>query len=91
MSIGEGGGICRIDLWHLLWYYHLMKLERKVTVHLPQELLARAQGATGQGITETIRTGLQLVAASSAYETLKKLRGKVKPSLSAKQLRDDRK
>ena len=67
-----------------------MKLEKKVTVHLPQQLLFKAQVATGQGITETIRKGLQLVAASSAYEDLRKLRGKVKISTNLKKLREDR-
>jgi hypothetical protein len=67
-----------------------MRLEKKVTVHLPKELLSKAQGATGLGITETIRKGLQLIAASSAYEDLRKMRGKVKISINTKRLREDR-
>jgi len=31
---------------------------QKVTAHLPAELLAQAQAATGKGITETLRGGL---------------------------------
>ena len=66
------------------------KKEKKVTLHLPAELLEKAQDCTGRGITETIRQGLQLVAASKAYEQLYKLRGKVSFSKSLKTLRDDR-
>ena len=32
---------------------------RKVTVHLPDELLERAQRSTGKGLTDTIREGLK--------------------------------
>jgi len=63
---------------------------RKVTVELPAELLERAQDATGQGITATIRRGLQLVAARRAYEKLRKLRGRVVFSIDLEALREDR-
>lgn len=63
---------------------------RKITVEVPEELLEKAQRATGAGITETVRRGLQIVAASDAYANLRKLRGKVKFSLTAEQLKDDR-
>jgi hypothetical protein len=63
---------------------------RKVTVHLPADLLERAQRATSQGITATIRQGLQLVGAKNAYEGLLRLRGKVKFSIDPKKLREDR-
>jgi len=42
----------------------------KVTVELPRELLDRAQSSTGEGITSTIRRGLELVAAGRAQEQL---------------------
>jgi hypothetical protein len=67
-----------------------MTAAKKVTVHLPEDLLARAQESTGQGITETIRRGLQLIAASESYEKLRSLRGKVKLSIDTKRLREDR-
>jgi len=35
-----------------------MEIARKITVEIPSELLAKAQQASGAGITETIRTGL---------------------------------
>jgi hypothetical protein len=63
---------------------------RKVTVHLPEELLARAQQSTGKGVTETIRDGLRLVAAGDAYRELLRLKGKVKFSVNLKRLREDR-
>ena len=67
-----------------------MEKVRKITVELPPELLANAQHATGSGITQTIRTGLQLVAASQAYVTLRGLRGKVRFSRTAAELKMDR-
>lgn len=84
-------GKYHIDLWHVLWHYSSMKSERKITIHIPAELLKKAQEATQTGITETIRQGLQLVAASRAYEKLLGMEGKVKFSVSVKSLRDDRK
>ena len=67
-----------------------MAFSKKVTVHLPAELLRKAQKSTGDGITETIRKGLELVAANEAYERLRSLRGKVKFSIDLKTMREDR-
>ena len=67
-----------------------MEATRKITVEIPQGLLEKAQQASGTGITQTVRTGLQLVAASNAYAKLRQFRGKVKFSLSWEQLKDDR-
>lgn len=61
-----------------------------MTVDVPGELLRRAQKTTGQGITATIRTGLQLVAATGAYEALRRLRGRVRFSVDWRELREDR-
>jgi len=44
-----------------------MEALRKVTLEVPAELLARAQQVSRGGITQTVRTGLELVAASTAY------------------------
>ena len=41
-------------------------------------------------MTATIRHGLELVAASEAYDKLRALRGKVSFSLDLKKLREDR-
>ncbi len=68
-----------------------MGAARKITVEIPSELLRKAQKSTGAGITATIRRGLELVAASRAYEELRRLRGRVKFSVDWKRLREDRK
>jgi hypothetical protein len=67
-----------------------METPRKITVEIPPDLLAKAQRATGSGITQTVRTGLQLVAASEAYARLRQLRGKVRFSRTAAELKADR-
>ena len=64
--------------------------ERKITVHVPDDLLARAQKSSGQGITETIRQGLRLVAAGDTFRSVAKLRGTVKFSVDLARLREDR-
>ena len=65
-----------------------MKL-KKLALEVPEELLERAKSATGQGITPTVRKGLELVAASRAYAQLRSLRGKIKFSISLSKLRED--
>jgi len=67
-----------------------MATSRKITVEVPAELLEKAQQASGSGITQTIRTGLQLVAASRAYASLRQMRGKVRFSRSLADLKSDR-
>jgi hypothetical protein len=64
--------------------------ERKITVHVPVELLERAQKSSGRGVTETVRQGLRLVAAGETFRQLAALRGSVKFSLDPKKLREDR-
>ena len=63
--------------------FQVMHTARKITVEVPEELLERAQEASGEGITQTVRTGLRLVAASRTYARLRELRGKVKFSRTA--------
>ena len=67
-----------------------MAIARKITVEVPSELLDKAQRASGTGITQTVRTGLQLVAASRTYARLRQLRGKVRFSRTLKELKADR-
>ena len=67
-----------------------MATSRKITVEVPPELLDKAQRATGSGITETVRTGLQLVAASQAYARLRELRGRVRFTRTSAELKADR-
>ena len=67
-----------------------MKPERKITVMLPEKLLARALKASGEGITPTLRKGLELVAAGDAYKGLLKLKGKFDLKIDLKESRKDR-
>ena len=67
-----------------------MKVERKITVHVDSELLAKAQKATRAGISETVRRGLELLAASENYDQLLKMRSKMKFSIDLNELREDR-
>jgi hypothetical protein len=64
--------------------------ERKITVHVPDDLLEQAQKSSGQGVTETVRQGLRLVAARETFRQVARLRGTVKFSLDLKRLREDR-
>jgi len=63
---------------------------RRVTLDSPIDLLRRAQAATNEGVTATIRKGLELVASSRASDALRKLRGGVRFSIDWRELRDDR-
>jgi hypothetical protein len=62
---------------------------QKVTVMLPRDLVERAKRVSGLGLTPAIRRGLETIAATEAYETLLKLRGKERSSISLKDLRGD--
>jgi hypothetical protein len=67
-----------------------METARKITVEVPEELLEKAQEASGEGITQTVRNGLQLVAASRTYARLRQLRGKVRFTRTLAKLKADR-
>jgi hypothetical protein len=67
-----------------------MQTARKITVEVPAELLEKAQRASGSGITQTVRTGLELVAASHAYARLRQFRGKVRFTRTLAELKADR-
>jgi hypothetical protein len=67
-----------------------MATARKITVEIPVELLEKAQLASGEGITQTVRTGLQLLAASQTYARLRQLRGKVHFGRKLAELKADR-
>ncbi len=68
----------------------IMDTARKITVEVPLALLEKAQQASGTGVTQTVRTGLQLLAASRTYARLRKLRGKVRFSRTLAELKADR-
>lgn len=63
---------------------------RKITVEVPMDLLEKAQQASGKGLTQTVRAGLQLVAAAQTFAELRRLRGKVRFSRTAAGLKTDR-
>jgi hypothetical protein len=67
-----------------------MDKQQKITAHVPASLLKRAQAATGKGITETVRQGLDLLAAAEAADGLRRLRGKVRLPIDLAELRRDR-
>jgi len=67
-----------------------MERARKITIEVPPDLLEKAQRASGAGITQTVRAGLQLVAASRTYARLRQLRGKVRFTKTVAELKADR-
>ena len=71
-------------------YFMLLTGAWKITLNVPEELLEAAQRTSGQGVTETVRQGLRLVAAGETFRRVAKLRGTVKFSVNLKKLRDDR-
>jgi hypothetical protein len=79
LDAGIGYGIVKV-----------MGAARKITIEVPAELLDKAQKASGAGITETVRAGLQLVAASQTYDKLRQFRGKVRFSRTLAELKADR-
>jgi hypothetical protein len=69
----------------------MSKALKKVTMFLPEDLLKVAQKATGEGLTPTVRKGLELIAAQTAFDGLRKLRGSIDLKLNVKTLRTDKK
>jgi Arc/MetJ-type ribon-helix-helix transcriptional regulator len=68
-----------------------MSAVRKITVHLPSDLIDDAQEATGAGVTETIRQGLERLRRERFYAQLKALRGKIDFSgFDLDELREDK-
>jgi hypothetical protein len=67
-----------------------MEPKRRITVLVRGDLLAKAQKAARAGISETVRKGLELLAAGDAFDQLLKMRGKVKFSVDLGEMREDR-
>jgi hypothetical protein len=63
---------------------------RKITVEVPEPLLRKAQKQSQQGVTGTVRRGLELLAAAETYERLNRLRGSVRFSIDLATMRKDR-
>jgi hypothetical protein len=71
-------------------FWDVMETARKITVIVPPQLLEKARRASGTGITQTVRVGLELVAASQTYARLRQLRGKVRFTRTLAELKADR-
>lgn len=67
-----------------------MDSARKITVEVPQKLLERALQASGTGVTQTVRAGRQLVAASQTHNRMRQFRGKVRFWRRLAELKADR-
>ena len=67
-----------------------MSQMKKITVEVDTDTLAWAQKFTGQGIAETVRTALKLLQHKQACKSLLALRGKVKFSMTADEIKADR-
>jgi hypothetical protein len=67
-----------------------MERLQKITVHVPEDLLADACRVTGSGVTETVREGLRALAAAKAADDLRKLRGRLRLKIDVARLRRDR-
>ncbi len=67
-----------------------MGAARIITVEVPEELLERAQKASGEDVAGTVRKGLELVAVSDTCRELLKWKGKVPDADSWEDLKHDR-
>ncbi len=65
-------------------------LYKKITLNVPVDLLDEALKVGGDNLTQTVRKGLQLIAAQDAFKGIRKMRGKVKFSLPLDEIRYDR-
>ena len=60
---------------------------RKITVEVPEELIASVQAQAGTGLTETVRQALELMRQRQALHRLRALRGKVRFGIDIMALR----
>ena len=67
--------------------YRMSAAVRKVTVNLPEDLLARAMRITGKGITETRLVGLHEVERRARRSALRRLKGKIRLELDLEETR----
>lgn len=63
---------------------------KKITVEVPEDVLRSAQDYTGEGVTETVRAALRKLASIQAQHEARKLRGKVKFSMTWREMKYDR-
>ena len=64
---------------HIRPYVHTVSVAKlkKVTVNLPEDMLANAQRLTGKGITSTLIEGLESLEKRALRSALRRLKGKV--------------
>ncbi len=62
---------------------------KKITLLVPADILEEALKVGGDNLTQTVRKGLQLIAARDAYYEIRKMRGKVKFSLSLDEMKHE--
>jgi hypothetical protein len=67
-----------------------MTRARRITANLPEDLLRDAMRVTGEGITETIISGLSLIRRTRAYDQAMRLRGKVRLTIDLDESRERR-
>lgn len=63
---------------------------KKVTINLPASLIDKTLSHNDKNLTEAIREALKAYNHARACNALKRLRGKVKFSLSYDQIKEDR-
>ena len=63
---------------------------RKITIDVDEDLLKTALAVSDESISETVRIGLRLLAASQSFQKALLLKGKVRFSKSWQDLKDDR-
>lgn len=63
---------------------------RKITAFLPAKLVATAQSATGEGVTETLRRALEALNHAEWCRKMLELEGQVPLELDLDALRADR-
>ena len=69
-------------------YHARMNATRRVTANLPVELLKKACEASGQGITETLARGLELVRRTAAAGKAARLKGRLKLDIDLEESRE---
>ncbi len=68
----------------------VMAALRKITTHIPEELLAKAQRFSGEGVTETVRRALEAYSISEWSKQMIALRGKVHIEIDMDESRADK-
>lgn len=72
---------------HTIILFRMGEPVKKITANIPAQLLERARGTTGLGITETLIAGLQELERSRQRSALRGLRGRIKFELDVEKTR----